>query len=171
MKNLDGNTDGYGGGRNAAWVKTKCNRRDEFVVVGWQPSASRGRPSASLLLGAFEGETLIYCGKVGTGWDEHAMKVIAARLAGSERKTAPLAAPDEVDGARWVEPRLASEFAYAERIPRGLLRHARFVARREDKPATEVEDPPRAKMRNQQARARLSRASESAVCNGWSFQK
>ena len=130
----------YRSGRSAAWVKTKCIRRDEFIVVGWQPSTSRGRPFASLLLGAFEQKTLVYRGKVGTGWSESTMDEIALRLNAIARKTPPLDAPSEADSCRWVEPRLVAEIAYAERTPNGLLRHARFVAMREDKPASEVED-------------------------------
>ena len=132
----------YRSGRSAAWVKTKCIQRDEFVIVGWQPSPSRGRPFASLLLAAHEDGVLVYRGKVGTGWDGDAMEAIADRLAPLERKTAPLPPPAEVPKARWVEPRLVAEIGYAERTPGGLLRHARFVAMREDKPASEVEVSP-----------------------------
>ena len=132
----------YRSGRSKAWVKSKCIRRDEFVIVGWQPSTSRGRPFASLFLGAYEGKTLVYRGKVGTNWDDAAMDEIAARLAPITRKTPAVAAPDDAIAARWVQPRVVAEIGYAERTPNGLLRHARFVALRDDKPAAEVEDFP-----------------------------
>ncbi len=128
----------YRGGRSAAWVKAKCIRRDEFVIAGWQPSSRRGRPFASLLLAASDGTALAYRGKVGTGWDEADMDEIAARLAPLATDRAPFRVPAEARDARWVTPRLVAEIAYAERTPTGVLRHARFVALREDKPAAEV---------------------------------
>lgn len=42
-------------GRGTDWIKVKCGRRAEFVVLGWQPSESAGRPFASLHLGSIEG--------------------------------------------------------------------------------------------------------------------
>jgi bifunctional non-homologous end joining protein LigD len=131
----------YRSGRSAAWVKSKCLRRDEFVIVGWQRSPSRGRPFASLLLASHRGGALAYTGKVGTGWDGDDMDEIAALLKPLARAQPPLALPDGLPrGIAWVEPRLVAEVAFAERTPGGLLRHARFVALREDKPAAEVRE-------------------------------
>ncbi|WP_209425055.1 DNA ligase D [Pararhodobacter sp. SW119] len=135
----------YRGGRGMAWLKIKCQRREEFLILGWQPSRSRGRPFASLLLGTHDGDTLVYAGKVGTGFDADTMQDLAARLAPIARKTAPAEVPaSESRGARWVTPRLVAEIAYAERTAQGRLRHAVFHGIREDKPARVVqwERPP-----------------------------
>lgn len=43
----------YVGARNGTWLKTKCIRRQEFVVVGWT-SSDKGRGFRSLLLGVNE---------------------------------------------------------------------------------------------------------------------
>ncbi|KAK0359543.1 hypothetical protein LTR94_030901, partial [Friedmanniomyces endolithicus] len=40
----------YSGARTGAWLKTKCVRRQEFVIVGWTPS-DKQRGFRSLLLG------------------------------------------------------------------------------------------------------------------------
>lgn len=141
----------YRSGRSAAWVKTKCIRRDEFVIVGWQPSTSRGRRFASLLLAVhIEGE-LTYCGKVGTGWDNDEMESIYALLKPLVRKYPTVEISEPGSSAIWVQPRVVAEIGYAERTPGGLLRHARFVALREDKPATEVNEVRVTKVQKEEA--------------------
>jgi len=128
------------GGRSTAWLKVKCSRRAEFVICGWQPSDKRGRAFSSLLLATREGGKLVYRGKVGTGFDDAAQEDIATRLAALARPKSPLEeAPAETRGARWVSPDMVAEVVYAEITPEGRVRHARFIALREDKPAMEVE--------------------------------
>jgi bifunctional non-homologous end joining protein LigD len=57
----------YRAGRGKDWLKTKCTRRQEFVIGGRRPSAAEGRFLASLLLGYYQSRELLYAGKVGTG--------------------------------------------------------------------------------------------------------
>lgn len=117
----------YRGGRGRAWLKVKCSRRGEFVILGWQPGTSRGRAFASLLVGVHEAGALVYAGKVGTGFDEETMAGLAQRLAQMERATpAAKVPPADGQGARWVTPRLVADVAYAERTAQGRLRHAVF---------------------------------------------
>ena len=128
----------YRSGRSMAWTKTKCIQRQEFVIVGWQPSTKR-RGFASLLLATHDDDGWTYRGKVGTGFDSAALEEIGARLEPLETATAPVKASKAlVRGAKWVRPRLVAEVAYAEITPDGILRHASFVGLRADKPATEV---------------------------------
>lgn len=126
--------------RTPAWIKIKCHGREEFVIGGFRPSTKKERPFASLLLGEFEGGELHYRGRVGTGFDERNLAEIERKLRGLARKAPPFAdAPDAIARkARWVEPRLVAEIAYAERTKDGYLRHPSFVGLREDKPAREV---------------------------------
>ncbi|MCQ0969595.1 DNA ligase D [Paracoccus sp. TK19116] len=129
----------YRTGRGKDWLKIKCRRRAEFVIVGWQPSSSRARPFASLALAAHEGDKLTYVGKVGTGFDEAKMDEIATRMKPLARKSATVEAPaSETAGVRWLSPSLVAEIDYAEITAQGRLRHAVFLDLREDKPAREV---------------------------------
>jgi len=48
----------YVGARAGTWLKTKCIRRQEFVVVGWTTS-DKGRGFRSLLLGVNEGGSCV----------------------------------------------------------------------------------------------------------------
>ncbi|MHA0316786.1 DNA ligase D [Sphingomonas melonis] len=137
----------YTGGRNRTWLKAKCTRRQEFVILGWVPSDKR-RGFKSLLLGVREGDGKTggwrYTGKVGTGFDTATMDDLAERLAMLKRDAPPVDATAlkpfraAVRGARWVRPELVAEIAFAETTPDGLLRHASFLGLRGDKPADTV---------------------------------
>lgn len=129
----------YLGRRTRSWVKVKCTRRQEFVVVGWNPSSTKARPFASLLLAQREKGELVYKGNVGTGFDAATMAELAKKFARLERKTAPL----EVDHAtarkvHWLKPELVAEIAFAEFTASGSVRHASFLGLRSDKEAKEV---------------------------------
>ncbi|MGN7931384.1 DNA ligase D [Sphingopyxis sp. 22461] len=129
----------YSGRRSKSWVKVKCTRRQEFILVGWNPSSTKARPFASLLLAQRAGDTLVYKGNVGTGFDTATMADLARKFAARERKTAPL----EVDAAsarkvRWLKPDLVAEIAFAEFTASGSVRHASFLGLRHDKEAKDV---------------------------------
>ena len=129
----------YRSERNRDWLKVKCTRRQEFVIGGWSPSAKRNG-FASLLVGAFEDGKLVYRGRVGTGFDNDSLIELGAELDKRRRKTSPFTGvPAEIARrARWVEPELVGEIAYAELTGDGMLRHPSFIGLRGDKPAAEV---------------------------------
>ncbi|WP_174296441.1 DNA ligase D [Sphingomonas bacterium] len=131
----------YRGRRTADWLKTKCIRRQEFVIVGWLPS-DKTRSLRSLLLGVHKGGELVYVGKVGTGFDAAMLDTLRGKLdalAGSAATVdVPRAMRAMVRGARWVRPEMVAEIAFAEVTPDGVLRHSSFIGLREDKPAGEV---------------------------------
>ena len=129
----------YAGRRNTHWVKVKCTRRQEFVIIGWKESSAKRRPFASLLLGQFEGDELVYKGNVGTGFNQAVMDDLAERFAKLARKTPPA----EVDKAsarkvHWLTPKLVAEIAFAEFTAGGSVRHASYLGLREDKEAKDV---------------------------------
>lgn len=129
----------YSGGRTRTWVKVKCSRREEFVLVGWTASRAAGRPFGSLLLAQREADGLVYRGKVGTGFSEDTLERLGATLRRLHRKTPPLSLPSSAArGVSWVSPKLVAEIGYAERTTAGLVRQARFLGLREDKPAEAV---------------------------------
>jgi bifunctional non-homologous end joining protein LigD len=129
----------YTGRRSRNWVKVKCTRRQEFIIVGWNPSSAKGRPFASLLLAQREKGELVYKGNVGTGFDSDTMADLAKKFARLERKTAPL----DIDvatarKAHWLRPDLVAEIAFAEFTASGSVRHASFLGLRSDKEAKDV---------------------------------
>lgn len=129
----------YVGRRTKSWVKVKCTRRQEFVIVGWNPSSAKGRPFASLLLAQREKGELVYKGNVGTGFDADTMAELAKKFADRERKTAPLDIdPATSRKAHWLKPDLVAEIAFAEFTANGSVRHASFFGLRGDKEAKHV---------------------------------
>ncbi|MGH6631755.1 MAG: DNA ligase D, partial [Sphingopyxis sp.] len=129
----------YSGRRSKNWVKVKCTRRQEFILVGWNPSSTKARPFASLLLAQRQGDTLVYKGNVGTGFDTDTMADLAKKFAARERQTAPLEV--EAISARkvhWLKPELVAEIAFAEFTASGSVRHASFLGLRSDKEAKDV---------------------------------
>jgi bifunctional non-homologous end joining protein LigD len=123
----------YVGSRNGTWLKTKCIKRQEFVVVGWT-SSDKGRGFRSLLLGVNEGGKLRYAGKVGTGFDNDEILRLGELMRPLASDTATVAAPRAaVRGAHWIKPVLVAEIAYTEMTNEGTLRHPSYLGLREDK--------------------------------------
>ena len=123
----------YVGARDGSWLKIKCIKRQEFVLVGWTPS-DKDRAFRSLILGVHDGGKLRFAGKVGTGFDTAEMARLMKTMAPLEQKAATVEAPRaEVRGAHWLRPRLVAEIAYTEMTNEGTLRHPSYLGLREDK--------------------------------------
>ncbi|WP_375197876.1 DNA ligase D [Sphingobium sp.] len=129
----------YRGARTKNWLKVKCTRREEFVIVGWTPSSAGGRSIRNLLLAQHDGKMLVYAGKVGTGFNASNSDTLMRALKKRERKAASLSVPrSEARGAHWVRPDLIAEIAFAEFTADNVVRHASFLGLREDKEAQDV---------------------------------
>ncbi|MBC7493062.1 MAG: DNA ligase D [Novosphingobium sp.] len=129
----------YRGARTKSWLKVKCIRREEFVIVGWTASDTRARPFASLLLAQTEDGALVYKGKVGTGFDAATLDDLAARMAKLARKTPTIEVTrTEARSAQWIAPLLVADVAFAEFTADGRVRHGSFIGLREDKAVADV---------------------------------
>jgi len=129
----------YSGRRSGAWLKIKASLRQEFVIGGLTPSSARGRPFASVLIGVWKDDRLVYRGRVGSGFSDADLERIAGSV--SRRKTSPFAQEVPRSVARnaiWVTPELVAEVEFAELTDGGAVRHGRFLGLRRDKPAGEV---------------------------------
>lgn len=127
----------YRGRRTRNWRKVKCTKRQEFVIGGYSPS-DKDRPFASLLLGTWEGDSLRYRGRVGTGFDGDDFDRLCARF--TQRKTSPFddAPRDVARAAVWLRPDLVAEVDFTEFTADGHIRHGSYLGLREDKEAAKV---------------------------------
>jgi DNA ligase D-like protein (predicted ligase) len=129
----------YVSARSTDWLKLKCVRQQEFVIGGYTaPQGSRERLGA-LLVGYYEGKSLRYAGKVGTGYDRRTLETLHRRLVPLHRDASPFSeGPAPAGAIQWVTPRLVAQIGFSEWTTAGLLRHPRFIGLRDDKAAREV---------------------------------
>jgi len=129
--------------RSATWVKVKNEDSDEFVVVGYtQPKGSR-TAFGSLLMAKPEHGVLRYAGRVGTGFDDAALRDIFKRLSALAQKEANVVIPAHATvsarDVHWVKPQLVAEVAFRGWGKEGLLRQAAFKKLREDKSLADLQ--------------------------------
>jgi bifunctional non-homologous end joining protein LigD len=66
--------------RSHDWIKLKCAREDDFVVVGWI-TGKGSRKLGALCLASYAGGRLVIRGKVGGGLDSRTLDLLGGRLA------------------------------------------------------------------------------------------
>ena len=132
----------YVPGRGRSWLKTKCLLRQELVIGGYTDPEGARTHIGALLVGYYEGDRLVYAGKVGTGFnmkDLVELKQALAPLEISRSAFSPEPARAWTGPNRhWVSPVLVAEVAFSEWTNDGRLRHPSYQGLRRDKPATEI---------------------------------
>jgi bifunctional non-homologous end joining protein LigD len=143
----------YRKGRSPNWLKIKAEKTGDFVIVGFtKPNGSRAHFGA-LQLADWVNGTLVYAGRVGTGFDDDDLNELHALLDPIVRKDPLCAGPvygpgseprtseqiPETSTTIWTEAVHVCEVQYREVTPDGLLRHATFKRLRTDKKAHECE--------------------------------
>ncbi len=129
----------YVAGRSPNWLKFKCVRDQEFVIGGFTaPKGSRVGLGA-LLVGYYDGDQLVYAGKVGTGFSEPVLHQLRERLDELAREHSPFTRGQLTErDARWVAPEVVAQIGFTEWTRDGKLRHPRYQGLRYDKAAREV---------------------------------
>jgi bifunctional non-homologous end joining protein LigD len=130
----------YEPGRRArTWQKWKLQLRQEMVVGGWMPgTGGRTGQVGSLLVGYYDGPTLTYAGRVGTGFSQDELARVGTKLAPLQRDSSPFAAGAVPKGAVFAEPRLVVEVRFAEWTGGGSIRQPAYLGERVDKDPTAV---------------------------------
>lgn len=125
--------------RSDSWIKLKCGRRQEFIVIGYtDPKGARVGLGALLL--AYHGDdgALVYAGKVGTGFDDSGLAALQQRLARLETAKPAAHVPGSGRDTHWVKPQLVAEVSFSEWTGAGHVRHPVFQGLRKDKPARAI---------------------------------
>jgi len=138
------------GKRSGAWVKFKLNRDQELVIGGYIPGT---RGFDALLVGYYQNEKLMFCGKIRNGFKQAGSKErVFARFKGLGSTKCPFSNLPEPANARrglaltaeamelccWLKPKLVAQIGIREWTPDGHLRHSTFLGLREDKNPREV---------------------------------
>ena len=127
------------GRRSAAWRKVKHQRRQEFVVGGWQTGeGSRAGRIGSLLIGYYDDGVLRYAGKVGTGFTEAELDRLAALLGPLATDASPYADRGLPRDAHFVAPTLVAEVRFTEWTEGGRVRQPAYLGLRDDKTPADV---------------------------------
>jgi bifunctional non-homologous end joining protein LigD len=139
----------YESTRSKNWLKTKCLKRQEFVIAGYTPS-KKGFPGfGSLILGVYDKGKLVYCGRVGTGFSIKQRLELQKKLDRISQPAMPFPVKPKDPGLRdahWAKPQLVAEVEFTEWTADGSIRHPSFQGLREDKKPTEIvrEEPVKA---------------------------
>ncbi len=137
------------GERSGAWIKYRTNKAQEFVIGGFIPGT---RGFDALIVGVHQGKRLMFAAKVKNGFLPRTQRDIFSALRKLETDQCPFAnlpedrtsrwgqpiTADKMKECRWVKPKLVCQVEFVEWTDSGHLRHATFLAMRDDKPADEV---------------------------------
>jgi bifunctional non-homologous end joining protein LigD len=161
----------YRAGRHGGWVKTKCVQRQEFVIGGFTDPEGMRAGLGALLIGYYEGDRLVFCGKVGTGFTHKLASDLRARLDGIEQKASPFTPPPPGwlgRNAHWVKPQLVCEVVFTEWTSDGKIRHPSFQGLRGDKDPKDIrrEVPRASKARVRGTRQNREGTSDEGSSNG-----
>jgi bifunctional non-homologous end joining protein LigD len=130
----------YSTSRSRDWLKFKCDQAQELVIGGYTAPKGSRETLGALLVGHFDGDRLLYAGKVGTGFDRPTLADLGERLGPLRRDSPPFADAASIKdrNVTWAEPRLVAQVGFTEWTRDGRLRHPRFLGLRFDKSAREV---------------------------------
>lgn len=133
--------------RSRSWLKLKCIRREEFVVIGYTDPEGTRVGFGALHLGYYDKDgDLHYAGGVGTGFNTKKLTDIEKALAKTTRRIPPaiwIHGEKPPSKIHWVRPEMVVETSYMEWTGAGSVRHAVFLGVRDDKDAADVvRDPP-----------------------------
>lgn len=137
------------GERSGAWVKLKLDRQQEFVVGGYRPGS---HSVDALLVGVYDGKDLRFAGKVRAGFTPHTRREVFEQLKPLDASRCPFVnlpttkparwgsgvTAEEMKEMQWVRPQLVVQVRFVEWTADANLRHAAFLAIREDKTARAV---------------------------------
>ncbi|HEY0369695.1 MAG TPA: non-homologous end-joining DNA ligase [Chthoniobacterales bacterium] len=140
------------GARSGTWIKLKVLNEQEFVIGGYTPPAGARKHFGAVLVGYYEGDRLLFAGKVGTGFDTKSLAMLHNKFKAEARDDCPFAdLPSRQGGAwvqgitpsmmkkmSWVNPVFVCQVKFAEWTRDAKLRQPVFLGLREDKSPREV---------------------------------
>jgi bifunctional non-homologous end joining protein LigD len=130
--------------RSNCWLKVKVHQEDEFIIIGFTLPKGARQHLGALLLGAYRDKNggkrkdLYYVGKVGTGFSQETLAMLAKRLQPLISKTSTLVNPVKKKDVQYVKPLLVAQIAFQEWTADMKLRQPVFLGLRDDKSPRDV---------------------------------
>jgi bifunctional non-homologous end joining protein LigD len=124
------------GRRASGWIKVKNVLEQDVVIGGWTPGAGgRSGRIGALAVGVMDEGRLVYAGKVGTGFTEATLALLARELEPLRREESPFEGRQPPKGTIFVAPQLVVAVELREWTRTGTLRAPSFKGLRYDKDA------------------------------------
>ena len=137
------------GKRTGSWAKIRLNRAQEFVIGGFIPGP---HGLDSIIIGYYRGKDLVYVARVRNGFVPATRRTVHGKLKPLSAEKCPFVNLPETGRARWGEildaekmkkcvwlvPKYVAVVEFLEWTEGDRLRHAKFVALRDDKNPRDV---------------------------------
>jgi bifunctional non-homologous end joining protein LigD len=123
------------GRRSDFWIKVKVRQSSECFIVGYTTGkGNRGQTFGALQVAEDVDGTLVYRGKVGTGFDDNTMKEILTELKKVKTVKKPAVVGKLVDEkiSVWLEAKVRAEVSYSKITLDKMFREPVFVRLRPD---------------------------------------
>lgn len=125
--------------RTGEWLKIKLSQQEEAIIIGiTEPKNSRTYFGA-LLLGQYDGKTLKFIGKCGTGFTQETLKELHTQFAPffTDQAVADAKLPLR-EKIQWIKPKFICQVKFAEWTQDNHLRQPVYLGLRIDKKVGEV---------------------------------
>ena len=126
--------------RSKHWLKMKIEASQELVVGGFTDPQGARVGLGALLVGYYDGDDLVFAGKIGTGFDTALLLDLRKRLDKLEIPKTPFTIATGLPRLRahWVRPSIVVQVSFIEWTGNNKLRHPRLIGVRFDKSPREV---------------------------------
>ena len=116
----------YVGERSNEWLKIKVRHRTDAVLIGIVRERGTRRVK-SLVLGAYDGEDLVWLGNAGSGLDEKTVHQLGTELGPLSAAAPPNFLAEAPGDIEWLRPALVVRIEYSELTRDARLRHPVFI--------------------------------------------
>jgi bifunctional non-homologous end joining protein LigD len=126
--------------RSKQWLKLKVEASQELVVGGFTDPEGARVGLGALLVGYYDGDDLVFAGKIGTGFNTALLLELRKTFDAIEIPKPPFTRAIGLPRLRahWVRPKVVVQVSFMEWTVHGKLRHPRLIAVRHDKKPREV---------------------------------
>jgi bifunctional non-homologous end joining protein LigD len=140
------------GKRTGAWIKIKLHLEQEFIIGGYTDPEGSRKHFGAVLVGFYEGKSLKFAGRIGTGFSEKLLRSLSAELGQIGVESCPFTnvpaagrnswdqglTAAEMRRCHWVKPVVVCRIKFTEWTRDDRLRQPVFLGIRTDKNASEV---------------------------------